>query len=202
VRSLKPVRQRGAGACGTVDCCHGRESQTHPWEAPPGGIHRPVNQGVTPPQLTTEPAHPRPGQRPGSRLRAQGCVIHHGDSQASLDDHRKRCGVGDAQHVRRHAAAVAGRDNAADMCCRFRPDASVIHASNRVRAGSALSPRRHSRRDCRSPPYPEAAKVAARNACGETKAGASRLTAFALLLARSRSRVLARTLLAIVPKRR
>jgi hypothetical protein len=28
-------------------------------------------------------------------------------------------------------------------------------------------------------PYPEAAKVAARNACGETKAGASRLTAFA-----------------------
>jgi hypothetical protein len=46
-----------------------------------------------------------------------------------------------------------------------------------------LSPRRHSRRDCRSPPYPEAAKVAARNACGETKAGASRLTAFALLLA-------------------
>ena len=46
-----------------------------------------------------------------------------------------------------------------------------------------MSPRRHSRRDCRSPPYPETAKVAARNACGETKAGASRLTAFALLLA-------------------
>jgi hypothetical protein len=37
------------------------------------------------------------------------------------------------------------------------------------------------------PPYPEAAKVAARNACGETKAGASRPTAFALLLAKTRA---------------
>jgi len=31
-----------------------------PREAPPGGIHRPVNQGVIPPQLTTELAHPDP----------------------------------------------------------------------------------------------------------------------------------------------
>ena len=30
----------------------------------------------------------------------------------------------------------------------------------------SLSPRRDSRRDCRSPPYPEVAKVAARNARG------------------------------------
>ena len=39
-----------------------------------------------------------------------------------------------------------------------------------------------------SPPYPEAAKVAARNACGETRAGANRQTAFALLLASSEAR--------------
>jgi hypothetical protein len=54
-----------------------------------------------------------------------------------------------------------------------------------VASACAMSPWRHSRRDCRSPPDPEAAKVAARNACGDTKAGANRLTAFALLLATS-----------------
>ena len=70
------------------------------------------------------------------------------------------------------------------------PTAASFQVNSTARIGhghlclaSALSPRRHSRRECRSPPYPEAAKVAARNACGETKAGASRLTAFALLLA-------------------
>jgi hypothetical protein len=52
------VRQRGAGACGTVDCCHERESQTHIWEAPPGGPHRPVGQGARQPHLTIEHAHP------------------------------------------------------------------------------------------------------------------------------------------------
>ena len=51
------MRQRGAGACGTVDCCHEREGQTHLWEAPPGGPHRPFGQGVRRPQLTTEHAH-------------------------------------------------------------------------------------------------------------------------------------------------
>jgi hypothetical protein len=35
--AFEPVGQCGAGACGTVDCCHERESQTHPWEAPTGG---------------------------------------------------------------------------------------------------------------------------------------------------------------------
>jgi len=57
---LKPVGQRGAGACGTVDCCHERERQTHNWEAPPGGPHRPFGHGAHPPDLTTERAHPGP----------------------------------------------------------------------------------------------------------------------------------------------
>jgi hypothetical protein len=54
------VRQRGPGACGTVDCCHEREGQTHVWEAPPGGTHRPVYQGDRRRQLTTERAPPGP----------------------------------------------------------------------------------------------------------------------------------------------
>ena len=33
--AIEPVGQSGAGACGTVDCCHERESQTHTWEALP-----------------------------------------------------------------------------------------------------------------------------------------------------------------------
>ena len=59
---LGPVEaegQCGAGACGTVDCCHERESQTHPWEAPTGGAHRPFDEGVRRKQLTTE--HGSPG---------------------------------------------------------------------------------------------------------------------------------------------
>jgi hypothetical protein len=39
--AVEPVRERGAGGCGTVDCCHERESQTHLWEAPLGGTYRP-----------------------------------------------------------------------------------------------------------------------------------------------------------------
>src|SRR6188472_3107873 len=34
--ALEPVRQRGAGTCGTVDCCFERVGQTHPREAPSG----------------------------------------------------------------------------------------------------------------------------------------------------------------------
>ena len=34
--ALEPVRQRGAGTCGTVDCCCERVGQTHPWEVPSG----------------------------------------------------------------------------------------------------------------------------------------------------------------------
>ena len=56
------MRQRGPGACGTVDCCHEREGQTHLWEAPPGGTHHPVDPGVRRPELTTERAHPSPAQ--------------------------------------------------------------------------------------------------------------------------------------------
>src|SRR3954447_3379066 len=51
--AFKPVGQCGAGACGTVDCCHERESQTHPWEAPTGGTERPCHRGATQPELTT-----------------------------------------------------------------------------------------------------------------------------------------------------
>src|SRR5580704_1381766 len=39
--ALEPVRQRGAGTCGTVDCCRERVGQTHPREVPTG---RPVNR--------------------------------------------------------------------------------------------------------------------------------------------------------------
>jgi hypothetical protein len=46
--------------CGRIWSCDGycqeRESQTHPWEAPPGGTHRPVDRGDCRPQLTTERA--------------------------------------------------------------------------------------------------------------------------------------------------
>src|SRR5215218_9131569 len=34
--AVEPVRQRGAGTCGTVDCCCERVGQTHPGEAPSG----------------------------------------------------------------------------------------------------------------------------------------------------------------------
>ena len=34
--ALEPVRQRGAGTCGTVHCCCERVGQTHPWEVPSG----------------------------------------------------------------------------------------------------------------------------------------------------------------------
>jgi hypothetical protein len=63
--AYEPVRQRGAGACGTVDCCHEREGQTHSWEAPTDGTARPADQGAIRPQLTIEPALPgRPRGRP------------------------------------------------------------------------------------------------------------------------------------------
>ena len=64
--ALEPVRQRGAGACGTVDCCHERESQLHTREGPPGGRHR-LHQGVIRPQLTTELALAGPWPGPVSR---------------------------------------------------------------------------------------------------------------------------------------
>ena len=60
---LGPVEaegQCGAGACGTVDCCHERESQTHLWEAPAGGTSRHCHRGATRPQLTIERALPGP----------------------------------------------------------------------------------------------------------------------------------------------
>ena len=41
----------------------------------------------------------------------------------------------------------------------------------RVGTPPASSPRRHSRRECPSPPDPEAAVLASPNACGETRAG-------------------------------
>ena len=64
--AVEPVRQRGAGACGTVDCCHERESQLHTREGPPGGRHR-LHQGVIRPQLTTELALAGPWPGPVSR---------------------------------------------------------------------------------------------------------------------------------------
>ncbi len=51
--------------------------------------------------------------------------------------------------------------------------------ARRRRGTSRLSPRRHSPPDCHSSPYTQATKVAARDAFGETKAGTSRLMAFA-----------------------
>ena len=54
--AIEPVGQSGAGACGTVDCCHERESQTRTWEAPTDGTSCPGDQGATRPQLTTKQA--------------------------------------------------------------------------------------------------------------------------------------------------
>jgi hypothetical protein len=48
------VGTRRMGLCDGY--CHERESQTHLWEAPPGGPYRPFGQGVRRPQLTTERA--------------------------------------------------------------------------------------------------------------------------------------------------
>src|SRR5215211_3627610 len=43
--ALEPVRQRGAGTCGTVDCCFERVGQTHPWEVPSGRRVHAVSEG-------------------------------------------------------------------------------------------------------------------------------------------------------------
>jgi hypothetical protein len=80
--AFEPVRQRGAGACGTVDCCREREGQTHSLKAPTDGTSCPADQGATPPQLTTEPALPA-GREAGPFLRARHRRSKPGDSQAS-----------------------------------------------------------------------------------------------------------------------
>ena len=81
--AFEPVRQRGAGAYGTVDCCHERESQTRNWKAPPDGTSRHRDNGATHSHLTTE-RFPRLGQRLGqfSHVRSRACRPR--DSQASL----------------------------------------------------------------------------------------------------------------------
>ena len=63
--ALEPVRQRGAGTCGTVDCCCERVGQTHPWEAPSG---RPKTS--LPPRSRRSPTDNRArSRRPGQRAR-------------------------------------------------------------------------------------------------------------------------------------
>ena len=37
--ATEPVEKYGAGTCGTVDCCHEREYQTHHGRAPPGDVN-------------------------------------------------------------------------------------------------------------------------------------------------------------------
>ena len=78
--AVEPVGQCGAGARGTVDCCHERESQTHLGRAPTGGSERPCDRGATRPQLKTE--HAVPGlTRPVFACSAR--PLGPGDSQAS-----------------------------------------------------------------------------------------------------------------------
>jgi hypothetical protein len=62
--ALEPVRQRGAGACGTVDCCHEREGQTHPREAPTDGTSCPADRGAAPPPADNRACSPGPAVRP------------------------------------------------------------------------------------------------------------------------------------------
>ena len=83
--ACEPVRQRGAGDCGTVDCCHEREGQTHSWEAPTDGTSCPADQGATPPHLTTEPSC----SFAAAVLRARHRRSKPGDSQASLIPERQ-----------------------------------------------------------------------------------------------------------------
>ena len=83
--ALEPVRQRGAGTCGTVDCCCERESQTHLWEAPSGGPKRPCHPGAAGHLLTTERVRAGLANARGQILRARARPQPRRDSQASLD---------------------------------------------------------------------------------------------------------------------
>ena len=108
--AVEPMRQRGAGARRTVDCCHKRESQTRLWEAPLA-------------------AHGRaPGRRPAHCLfdgaRGKNAMI-------VLDDADTRCGCCAAcpacasQHGRRRgwSSVSAGRGLAWRMSsARFEPE--------------------------------------------------------------------------------
>ena len=73
--AFEPVGQSGAGACGTVDCCHERESQTRTWEAPPDGAWRPDYRGATRPELTTEHARSGPTHGAGPAFACSGPVL-------------------------------------------------------------------------------------------------------------------------------
>src|ERR687896_1632725 len=52
--ALEPVRQRGAGTCGTVDCCCEREGQTHTREAPSGRQDKLPSEGSRPVDVMVE----------------------------------------------------------------------------------------------------------------------------------------------------
>ena len=86
--AFEPVRQRGAGACGTVDCCHERESQPRTWKAPTDGTSRHRDQGTTHSQLTTGYVAAGPGERPGPFSHALSRIRRPRDSQASLASKR------------------------------------------------------------------------------------------------------------------
>ena len=88
--AFEPVRQRGAGACGTVDWCHERESQTRTWKAPTDGRSRHRDQGATHSQLTTEHVSPGPGEPPGPFSHALSRIRRPRDSQASLRPTQQR----------------------------------------------------------------------------------------------------------------
>ena len=61
--TLEPVRQRGAGACGTVDCCFGRAEQTHAERSPPGD----AVDGRLGRELSSPPGRRRDAGRPPRR---------------------------------------------------------------------------------------------------------------------------------------
>ena len=159
--------QCGAGACGTVDCCHERESQTHLWEAPTGGTQGPCERGATRPHLTTEHARPGPanGRAPFSRVRLR--IRRPGDSQASLDDMRQRAALVAGWLHPRPSSSLAGHGATAPVGVKQPRSARHIRTSPRPAFVFGRASRRRSLR----PPFARRAGRPARSLAAAASVG-------------------------------
>ena len=103
--AVEPVGQCGAGARGTVDCCHERESQTHHWEGSYRRRGASLPPRSNPTELKTEHAV---RARPGPFSHARHGLCRAGDSQASLEILVLMAEAGDPRYER-SAARWIGR---------------------------------------------------------------------------------------------
>jgi len=123
-RKLEPVRQRDPGACGTVDGCHGRESQTHPWKAPPGGPHRPAGQGARQPQLRTAPRarglHKPASMEAAARAVQSGCCREPRDASSLTSVRNPNTAetdrLGEVVPPAGHRASLVGQSSRSEAC--------------------------------------------------------------------------------------